>query len=124
MPQVQVFEEMIGKTIVEITGAEIGSDDMLLRAETGELFRFEHIQDCCESVSIEQIDGAVRDLIGEPLVMAEEVTDYFAPAPLHPDDSYTWTFYKFATIKGYVTVRWLGQSNGYYSEGVSFSSSK
>lgn len=70
---------------------------------------------CCENVCIEDIAGDVDDLVGAPLLMAEEVTSV---AEEH--ESGTWTFYKFATINGFVTVRWLGTSNGYYSESVDF----
>lgn len=96
-------------------------DALLFVAETGEEFKFAHSQDCCESVSIEDIDGDLQDLVGFVLTMAEEVEGSQEPRQQdYPDESFTWTYYKFATRKGYVTVRFYGSSNGYYSEGVSF----
>jgi len=71
------------------------------------------------------IVGDLNDLIGRPLLMAEEVTnaqDFNPPGVDIPEyqDSFTWTFYKLATINGSVTLSWYGASNGYYNESVSF----
>jgi hypothetical protein len=71
------------------------------------------------------IAGNLNDLIGSPLLMAEEVSserDVNPKGVTVPDfqDSFTWTFYKLATVKGYVTISWYGESNGYYNESVSF----
>lgn len=71
------------------------------------------------------IVGDLNDLIGQPLLMAEEVENERdvnpegVTAPQY-QDSFTWTFYKLATVKGYVTISWYGESNGYYNESVSF----
>lgn len=107
--------EMVGKTFTRVTGG-VGDGELVFENDQ-ERYVFYHEQDCCESVSIEDIVGELSDLVGEPLLMAEEVSGYTGPEPEYAD-SYTWTFYKFATRLGYVDVRWLGESNGYYSESV------
>ena len=110
--------QMLGKTFVQVTGA-VGNFDLLFETANGERFMFAHQQDCCERVDINDIVGDLEDLVGEPLLVAEQVEGE-TPVDFNERDyeSVTWTFYKFATRKGYVDVRWLGESNGYYSEGV------
>ena len=108
--------QMLGKTFVQVTGS-VGGYEMTFETAQGERFMFAHEQDCCESVDINDIVGDLQDLCGTPLLVAEEVSGATEPDEEHCE-SYTYTFYKFATRKGYVDVRWLGESNGYYSEGV------
>ena len=83
-------------------------------------FTFYHSQDCCESVYIDDVVGDLTDLENSPLLISEESSGEI-PAEFNENDheSVEWTFYKFATRKGYVDVRWMGESNGYYSTGVS-----
>lgn len=87
-----------------------------------------HDQDCCESVTIDDINGDLRDLIGTPITQAEEKTQDASGTKTEEagtdwewsyEESATWTFYTFATIKGFVDIKWFGTSNGYYSENVS-----
>jgi hypothetical protein len=99
-----------------------GYDELLFTMDNGDRYIMYHSQDCCEYVRIEDIDGDLNDLVGSPILQAEEVTGETQDSWEEDErqDSYTWTFYKFATIKGSVTLRWLGESNGYYSESVDF----
>lgn len=115
------FEDLLGKTLI---GVEVHDDSIVFITKDAQ-YQLYHEQDCCESVYVEDIIGDVDDLIGSPLLMAEEVTNADEPVDSKVDKSYrdyseTWTFYKLATIKGYVTIRWYGSSNGYYSESVTF----
>lgn len=123
------FETLKGLTFVAIEVDEPDDDPQKIRftADDGRVFEMYHDQDCCESVRIEEVIGDVNDLIGSPIVEAEEVSEGNETGPFErtlgePDDNYedswTWTFYKLRTAKGYVTIRWLGESNGWYGEGV------
>lgn len=109
---------LVGKTLSEAT--KVNDEELLFITTEGERFVFYHNQDCCESVSIEDIAGDLDDLVGSPLIKAEVTTSQENPEGFTKEyqESFTWTFYHFATVKGYVTIRWYGESNGYYSEKV------
>ena len=116
---VEVLKDRVLKSV------EVDDDQILFTTVDGDVYRMFHSQDCCESVYIESIVGDLQDLVGEPIIRAEEAQDLFdilknIDKPEDSDESFTWTFYKFATRKGYVDIRWYGSSNGYYSEGVDF----
>lgn len=110
------FSELIGKTIVSVTVSQ-DKDTITFITDNGDEYIQYHEQDCCESVYVEDITGELEDLIGSPVLLAEVSSNQ---NDIEYGDSETWTFYKLATIKGYVDIRWYGTSNGYYSEGVSF----
>lgn len=113
------IEELKGKTLVSVSGAHEGSERIVFEADSGATYAMLHHQDCCETVALAEVVGDVNDLIGSPILEAEEVTNR-NDKPSEYAESWTWTFYKVGTIKGHVTLRWLGESNGYYSEDVTF----
>lgn len=104
-----------GKVIKELyVRRKRGEDALLFVTDDNIPYIMYHEQDCCESVYIEDICGDLNDLLGCRLNVVTEETDRDCGVC----ESYTWTFYKFATIKGDVDMRWYGASNGYYSERV------
>ena len=107
---------LIGKTLYRVKNT---GDEVLFKVADGTQYRLYHQQDCCENVRVEEVIGDLDDLVGSPIIEADEVSSLGTPAP-DSAESYTWTFYKIGTAKGFVTLRWLGESNGYYSEGVDF----
>jgi hypothetical protein len=120
MTETTIYKHMIGKTMKSVTG-EKGDEDMCFVEEGGAVHKFWYEHDCCASCSIEDICGELSDLTGSPIIEATETVngDDMPNIPAHWG-SHTWTFYRFSTAKGTVTVRWFGESNGYYSESVSY----
>lgn len=129
------FDDLKGRTLISV----VRLDDSLIFTDTEDtVFQLLHQQDCCESVYIESIVGDLSDLLETPILLAEEASnsnDGEVPAKsliesydweyegegepppiVNKPDSYTWSFYKLATIKGYVDIRFFGTSNGCYSE--------
>ena len=110
------FEELLGKTLtkVEYSQDKYDKEQEAIHFYTEDVhYQQYHDQDCCESVTVEDICGDLDDLVGSPILLAEEVIN-------EKQDNQTWTFYRISTIKGSVTIRWYGKSDGNYSERVSF----
>lgn len=83
------------------------------------IFRFYHEQDCCESVTIQDVNvsGDFDKALGEPILVAEERV---------VEQAFDWghqtaTFYAIRTPSLDIDMQWHGESNGYYSEDVSVS---
>ncbi len=115
------FSDLLGHTLADVrkTTADDGEDRLIFTLDDGREFMLWHRGQCCESVSIEDICGQLEWLVGSPLVQCEEVTNAgddmeaeprneATPPDWQPEHrlSWTWTFYKMATVKGYVPKEW------------------
>ena len=112
------FSELIGKIITKVVCTD---NEVYITTSDCEHYLMSHIQDCCETVYLESVVGDINDVVGYPVLNAElktNKTNTFGKEYI--GESFTWTFYTIATIKGYVDLRFLGASNGYYSERVGF----
>ena len=106
------FEQIQGMIITAVVYKET-NESLLIHLNTHVLEMIHH-QDCCETVYLADVVGAFEDLIGYPLLEVSESTVNIG----NSDISSTASYYNFKTIKASVQLRWVGESNGYYSETV------
>lgn len=116
---------MVGKTVLSVdtpykqkafpNSLLYPDDEIVFKFTDGTSVKFYHNQDCCESVTIDDINGDFEDLVGQVLLVAEEREGEYIDAGYEVVE---WTFYTFRSIKGSVDVKWYGSSNGYYSTAV------
>ncbi len=122
-PSRKPFRVLTGHTLEWVTGLEKGSDCIRFLTTEGKRFRLRYIPDCCATADIEDIAGGTEeDLVGQTVVWAETLdSQHEADAPPgHDTDSCTWSFYVIRTQDTTITIRWYGESNGYYSESATF----
>ena len=106
------IDKIKGMTITAVVYKE--TDESLLIHLNTHVLEMLHHQDCCETVYLADVVGSFEDLIGYPLLEVSESIVDIATA----DMSSTASYYNFKTIKASVQLRWVGESNGYYSETV------
>lgn len=123
MSYVEDFSIFKGKVFEKTEGMKKDSHEVVFTTTTGEKFKMYHEQDCCESVWLEDVCGDLEDILNSPILdfserISEENPEDASKEAIECQDSFTWTFYVISTVKGSVTLRWYGESNGYYGESV------
>lgn len=106
------IEDLQGKVL---TAVHVEDEEIRFACNDGTAYIMMHDNVCCEDVRVEEVIGDIAGLIGSPLLMAYEAS---SEAEVDHFQHQTWTFYTLATVKATVVIRWLGESNGYYSERV------
>ena len=62
---------LIGQTIKKLEQRD--SSHIYIITEQGNEYLMHHERECCESVVIDDIEGNLEDLVGSPILQAEEV---------------------------------------------------
>lgn len=107
----------MGKVVKKVTGLHVSSEEVVVHFTDGTVFYMFHCVDCCEDVSIIDIEGGEDSLIGAEWRGVKESTK---DDPEQEDGCGMWTFYTILTSKGHVWIRWYGSSHSsYYAIGVS-----
>lgn len=109
--------------LVELTGeiltaidVDCDQNQILLTTRSGKQYLINHMQDCCERVEIVGQDGDFYSLIGKPILLANHEEN--KSGDRENGTTTTETRLIFRVDDATVVSRWIGTSNGYYSESV------
>jgi hypothetical protein len=108
------FDVLVGE-VLDAVDIDREKDQIFLTTRSGRQFLIYHEQKCCETVEISGQDGSFDKLIGKPIV---EARDNAVDTSEEAADSQTTTTLVFRVDDHTVISRWVGDSNGYYSESV------
>lgn len=103
------------KHVKSVKGLSKGSDEVTFVFEDGTKLVMYHEQDCCEHVRL--VDFELQGKLKGPLLQFQETAEVRSGTE-SDYGSETWTFYNIRIGTASLNMRWLGESNGYYSESV------
>jgi hypothetical protein len=120
IPLTQMNDLLRGRTVTSIEGLAKDSTEVVINMPTGKLL-FSHEQECCESFWLEDFEDDrnthLRAYEYDRFLGVELLTNQDDPAPEDKyTEHYTWTYVRLKFQSGDVTLRFIGSSNGYYSE--------
>jgi hypothetical protein len=107
--------DFVGKVITHVD-IDPEMDQILLTLDSGVEIMIYHARDGCEHVVIEGTDGSWNNLLHKPILLFQHDE---TRSEVHPHYEYrTDTTLTFTVDGASVINRWVGTSNGYYSEKV------
>jgi hypothetical protein len=116
----ETLTKIEGKVIARIAGLEPKSEQVDFHFTDGSRVELYHDEDCCSFAQLQDVeDYSPEEFKGATILKFEEsYSGDNSPQDVEYLESFTWTFYRIQTTAGPLVLRWLGQSNGYYSERV------
>ena len=107
------FNDLVGETLTHID-IDPENNEILLTTKSDKKIIIKHDQNCCESVKLVYYSPNWKKLIGKVIVDTSEN----AVSSMNGYDSRTDTDLTFSVDDATVITKWVGESNGYYSETV------
>lgn len=101
-----------GRVVNGVQGLHVGSEEVVFVCDDGTRIKTYHKQDCCGTVELCEYDGECGGLVSDAIESTQDTSKEGGHY------STTATFYSIASEHGHLHLRWLGTSNGYYSERV------